>query len=223
MHVRLVDRQQLQGAVVDGGNPPALVQTDHPSADAGQNCLDEQAAGLGVVAGRGERGLLALKIPRHAVEGSGQVGDLARSLVGFHSDRKVACSYLVGRLDQPTDRRRDRARRRHAQPHGPDQHQQRRLQIAQRERGLDARAALLGLTVALDGIIAGPHPLDQAGRQRTHHIEVGVAVVGQKIDRANHIGIFGHRNRRLVTRRRPFKRITRRRHIGRRIRHHALS
>ncbi|MNH93081.1 hypothetical protein D3C73_456720 [compost metagenome] len=218
LHPLRVESEQLAGAVVDRRDPPHPVQADHPRADAGQDGLDEQAASLRLVRGGLQRGLLRLDVLGHAVEGLRQDDQFGRRAGVVDARVQVAARHLIRRLHQPPDRGRDRTGRRHGQPDGADQDQQSRLQIAQSKGRLDARPALLGGAIGGDGLLAVTHPLDQAGRQRPHDIEIGAAVIRQGIERSHHVRVFGHGRRGHLPAGHRLERFARRGHIGRRAR-----
>ncbi|MNI46071.1 hypothetical protein D3C73_1005170 [compost metagenome] len=213
-----IEAQQLAGAVVDGGDPSLAVQADHARADARQDRFDEEAASLGLVRSGLERRLLGLDVLGHPVEGFGQDDDLGRRAVVIDARIEVAARHLIRRPHQPSDRRRDRTGGRHGQPDRPDQHQQRRFQIAERKGSLDASAAFLGGAIGGDGLLTVAHSLDQARRQRPHDVEIGVTVIRQRIERPHHVRVLGHRRRRHLAARHRLEGLARRGDIGRRAR-----
>ncbi|MNS16949.1 hypothetical protein D3C72_486130 [compost metagenome] len=214
LNVRLTDCQQLTGAVVDGRDTPHPVQADNPGADARQHGLDEAAAPLGVVAGGLQRRLLGHDVAGHPVEGLGQDDQFAGRSGIVDTRVQVAAGHLIRSLHQTANRGRYRTGRRHGQPDGADQNQQRCFQIAEGEGCLNPRSAFFCGAVGGDGFLAVAHSLDQTGRERADDVEIGVTVVRQRIEGPHHVGVLGHGRRRDLAGGHRLERFARRRDIG---------
>ncbi len=158
------------------------VEADDAGAYFRQHGLDESASAFGLFARRFQRLLLRLQVGGHAVEGARQHGDVFGLLTGHDARRKVPGSHLVRRLHKPGHRAGNAFRRRGADPHRADQHQQHGLDIGQGEHELRAALGVLGVLDFGHGLLGDEEPPPQAGRQLAYAIEVGVFIAWQRVN-----------------------------------------
>ena len=112
------------------------------------------------------------------------------SIAGVDAGGEIAAGHAARRLDQTRHGGRDTIGRRHAKPYRPHQDQNGGLDIGEGEGGLDARAAGLGAPVGPKRGLRETQMAEDAGIHRTHHVEVGVGIAPQAIERAEEIGRF---------------------------------
>ncbi len=182
------EAQQLVRLLVGGRDAAGGVQADDAGADAGQHCLDEFPPGFGLDAGGHQRRLLRLKIVGHLVESTGQDGDLFGIVVGLHPGGQIAAGDPVGRRDQPGDGRRDGVGRRHAEPHCPHQHQKHGLRVGEQEHRLDLAAVGVGVAVGGERSRRGHQVAEHARLDPPDHIEIGVVIGLQLVERPEQVG-----------------------------------
>ena len=181
------EAQKDHGPEIGGADAPVGIDAQHAGADPAQHGLDELTPLLCLVTGRLQGRLLALKIRRHPIEGMGQNGDLLEIVVQFHAGRQVPHGHPVRREHEPGHRRGNLAGDPHPDPHGPHQHQQGRVGIAEQEDRLNRVAAGEALLVFPHRLLGGPKLLRQARFKGPRHIEEGVGRAAEAIDCAHHV------------------------------------
>ena len=141
---------------------PSGIDADHACRDTGKNRLGEAAAAIHQVARRGQAVVLAAQLRGHLVEGLAQMAEIALAAPHGHLNVEIAGRDLVGRMDQPADRRHEPVGEVQPEPDCRKQHDQRDEREHGREGDLDAGLLLLERLVEGDPRLRDRRELDRA-------------------------------------------------------------